>query len=205
MPTRALAGQTPYEAWTGVKPNVSHIRVFGCLTHMKVPDVHTRKLDDRSIQVVNLGREPGTKGYRVYDPVSEKIHVSRDVVFEEAKVWPWEQRTGDCGESDSVLSVPMPTYDVQPDGEQGAETEVVGSEIAAQQGDEEINPKNYDETPRKYRSVTEIYDVTEEVELENELMLMSIDEPGNFNQAAAIKEWRVAMQNEIDSIEKNGT
>lgn len=32
---------------------------------MKTPDVHTKKLDDRSIQVVNLGREPGTKAYKV--------------------------------------------------------------------------------------------------------------------------------------------
>lgn len=90
LPTRALTNQTPYEAWENKKPEVSHIRVFGCLAHVKTPSVHNTKLDDRSKRMVNLGREPGTKGYRLYDPVENKIQVSRDVVFEETKQWPWD-------------------------------------------------------------------------------------------------------------------
>lgn len=68
LPTRALSGQTPYEAWTWEKPEIGHIRVFGCTTHMKIPSIHTKKLDNRSKQVVNFGKEPGTKAYRLYDP-----------------------------------------------------------------------------------------------------------------------------------------
>jgi hypothetical protein len=34
-PTKALNGRTPYEAWHGRKPTVSHLRVFGCLTFGK--------------------------------------------------------------------------------------------------------------------------------------------------------------------------
>lgn len=37
LPTRALSKQTPYVAWKERKPDVSHIRVFGCLAHMKIP------------------------------------------------------------------------------------------------------------------------------------------------------------------------
>lgn len=90
LPTRALSGQTPFEAWTGDKPDVGHIRVFGCLSHMRIPSAHTKKLDDRSMQVVNLGKELGTKAYRLFDPVSSRIFVNRDVVFEETKSWPWQ-------------------------------------------------------------------------------------------------------------------
>lgn len=39
LPTRSLTGQTPYEAWFERKPNVSHVRVFGCKAHMKVPQI----------------------------------------------------------------------------------------------------------------------------------------------------------------------
>lgn len=59
---------------------------------MKVPSINTKKLDDRSIQVVNHGSEPGTKAYRQYDPVRKRVHVSRDVVFEETKGWSWAQQ-----------------------------------------------------------------------------------------------------------------
>lgn len=59
--TRALTGVTPYEAWYRKKPDIGHIRVFGCLGHIKVPSISTQKLDDRSMCVINLGREPAPK------------------------------------------------------------------------------------------------------------------------------------------------
>lgn len=68
FPTRSLTGSTPYEAWKDEKPSVGHIKVFGCLAHMKIPGVHTRKLDDRSKVMVHLGNEPGMKAYRLLDP-----------------------------------------------------------------------------------------------------------------------------------------
>lgn len=76
LPTRAVSGVTPYEAWSKEKPSVEHIRVFGCLAHMKEPTVNLKKLDDRSRPVVYLGKEPGTKAYRLLDPESQKIYVS---------------------------------------------------------------------------------------------------------------------------------
>lgn len=80
-----MTGATPYEAWTKVKPEVGYLKVFGCLAYMKVPHVHTTKLDNRSKYVVHLGREAGTKAYRLYDPVSGSVNISRDVVFDEGK------------------------------------------------------------------------------------------------------------------------
>ena len=36
-PTRALIGQTPYEAWHGTKPDLSHMRVFGSKAYAQIP------------------------------------------------------------------------------------------------------------------------------------------------------------------------
>jgi hypothetical protein len=46
-PTKALNGRTPYEAWHGRKPAVSHLRVFGCLAFAKEFG-HIGKLDDNT-------------------------------------------------------------------------------------------------------------------------------------------------------------
>jgi hypothetical protein len=35
LPTKSLAGRTPYEVWHGRKPTVNHLRVFGCRAFVK--------------------------------------------------------------------------------------------------------------------------------------------------------------------------
>lgn len=87
--TSSVDGKTPYEAWHGRKPSVEHLRVFGCVVHVKNARPHLRKLDDRSIPMVFIGYEAGSKAYRVYDPVTRRVHVTRDAVFDEAASWDW--------------------------------------------------------------------------------------------------------------------
>ena len=82
-PTRSLDGATPYEVWTGVKPNVEHFRVFKSLCHVKVLGEKLKKLQDRSKPMVFIGYEVGTKGYKRYDPEIGRLYISRDVIFEE--------------------------------------------------------------------------------------------------------------------------
>lgn len=63
--TRTLRLQIPYECFTGKKPNLEHLRVFGCIGYVKVDSVHLRNLDDRSKALVHLGTELGFKAYRI--------------------------------------------------------------------------------------------------------------------------------------------
>jgi len=43
-----------------------------------------------------LGYERGSKAYRLYNPASSKVVVSRDVVFDEAACWGWESDDGEA-------------------------------------------------------------------------------------------------------------
>ena len=86
-PTLAIEYITPDEAWSGTKPSVSYFRVFGCLAHVHVPDQIRIKLDNKNTQCVLLGVSDESKAYRLIEPFSKKIIVSRDVVFEEHKGW----------------------------------------------------------------------------------------------------------------------
>lgn len=82
--TCSVEDRTPYEAWHGRKPSVEHLRVFGCVAHVKTARPHLRKLVDRSTPMIFIGYEQGTKAYRVYDPTTRRVHISRDVAFDEA-------------------------------------------------------------------------------------------------------------------------
>ena len=46
-------------------------------------------MDDKSFKCVLLGISEESKAYRLYDPMSKRIVVSRDVVFEENECWNW--------------------------------------------------------------------------------------------------------------------
>ncbi|CAN6310868.1 unnamed protein product [Urochloa humidicola] len=91
-PTKSLKGKTPFEAWHGYKPDVSFLRTFGCVGHVKKTKPFLSKLEDRSSPMVLLGYEHGSKAYRMYDPEAHKVVLSRDVVFDEAASWKWEEQ-----------------------------------------------------------------------------------------------------------------
>jgi hypothetical protein len=56
---------------------------------VKVTKPNAGKLDDRSMRMVMIGYEAGSKAYRVYDPIANRVHVTRDAVFEEGAAWDW--------------------------------------------------------------------------------------------------------------------
>jgi len=85
---------TPYEAWHGRKPAVSHLRVFGCLAFAKELG-HIGKLDDRSTPGVFIGYAEGSKAYRILDPKTQRVRTARDVVFNEGRGWVWDKAMDD--------------------------------------------------------------------------------------------------------------
>lgn len=87
---KALKESTLYEMWTGRKPQVRHLRVFGCVTYMRITKSHSKKLDERSKRVMHLGIEKRSKAYRLLDSKTGTMFMSRDVVFEENQKWSWE-------------------------------------------------------------------------------------------------------------------
>jgi hypothetical protein len=82
--TKALNGRTSYEAWHGRKSAASHIRVFGCLAFGKELG-HVGKLDDKSTLGVFIDYAEGSKAYRILDPGTQRVHTTRDVVFDEGR------------------------------------------------------------------------------------------------------------------------
>jgi hypothetical protein len=93
-PTKALNGRTPYEAWHGCKPVVSHLRVFSYLVFTKELG-HASKLSDRSTPGVLIGYAEGSKAYCILDLVTQCVRTARDVVFNEWRGWAWDKAAED--------------------------------------------------------------------------------------------------------------
>ena len=82
-PTSSLEGQTPYQAWYGKKPNVKYFRVFGSLAYSHILDEQRKKIDPKSQACIFVGYCENTKSYRLYNPRTRKILISRDLIFDE--------------------------------------------------------------------------------------------------------------------------
>lgn len=105
LPTRVLSAKTPQQVWSGKKPNLKYVRVFGCTVYMKIPDIHTKKLNNRSRVVINLGKEAGTKAYRLFDSATGSVMVSRDVTFDKKKPWDWEGQSNEDSMTGNIIDV----------------------------------------------------------------------------------------------------
>jgi transposase InsO family protein len=64
-PTKALKNETPFEAWSGRKPSVNHLKVFGCLCYAQIPKERRHKLEETSERCIFLGYSSMSKGYKL--------------------------------------------------------------------------------------------------------------------------------------------
>lgn len=82
-PHSHLDNKTPEEAFTGIKPDISHFRIFGCLVYIHVPKEKRFKLEPSEKKGVFVGYSETSKAYRIFIPGQKQIELSRDVIFEE--------------------------------------------------------------------------------------------------------------------------
>jgi len=82
-----LGKKTPKEAFTGRRPDVEHIRIFGCLTYSHVPSERRTKLDPTTQQVILVGYSEASKAYQIYIPSQRRVVHRRDVRFEEGRAF----------------------------------------------------------------------------------------------------------------------
>ncbi|KAI5350770.1 hypothetical protein L3X38_003661 [Prunus dulcis] len=92
-PTKSLNNITPFEAYSGRKPGIAHLSIFGSLCYVLVPSELRRKLEPKSVKGVFVGYATCEKGYRIFDPISKKLFLSRDIIFDNEGSWHWKENS----------------------------------------------------------------------------------------------------------------
>ena len=64
-PHKALDGKTPYEAWSGYKPNVSHFGVFLSKAWARIPFVKRKALQPQRKESIMVGYSEYENGYKL--------------------------------------------------------------------------------------------------------------------------------------------
>ena len=60
---------------------VEHLRVFRCVACAHAPKEQGKKLHEKGVKCILMGYSLESKAYRLYDPITKKIIISRDVEF----------------------------------------------------------------------------------------------------------------------------
>lgn len=84
-PSTSLNGDVPKKVWLGKDVSYDHLKVFGYRIFVHIPKDERSKLDSKSKQCIFQGYGNEEFGYRLWDPVEEKLVRSRDIVFLEDK------------------------------------------------------------------------------------------------------------------------
>ncbi|POM58554.1 Hypothetical protein PHPALM_36782 [Phytophthora palmivora] len=84
LPSPKSPDKTPFEIVYKSKPNVKHMRIFGCKAYVLTQKEKRLKWDPKAREDIFLGYEERSKAYRVYDIETGKVVISRDVTFDES-------------------------------------------------------------------------------------------------------------------------
>jgi hypothetical protein len=84
VPSKTIQYQAPLQRLYQVKPNYSSLHIFGCACWSNLRPYNQRKLKFRSKECVFLGYNNINKGFKCLDVSTDRIYISRDVVFDES-------------------------------------------------------------------------------------------------------------------------
>jgi hypothetical protein len=82
-----LKNKTSEEFFSGIKPEVGYLRIFGCPVYIHVPKEKRTRMEPSGKKWVFVGYNDISKAYMIYVPSQRKIEVSRDVTFHEEAVF----------------------------------------------------------------------------------------------------------------------
>src|SRR6185437_16191659 len=107
---------------SGTAADYSHLRVFGCTAYAHVDN---GKLEHRAIKCLFLGYDSGVKGYKLWNPETKKTFMSRSVVFNESVMF-----IDSLSTDDTLVEKLQPQVSVQVELMDDQENEVVGNDIS---------------------------------------------------------------------------
>ena len=106
-PMRRLSWSTPYQKMTSQKPDINHLRVFGCGAYVFIPaEVRKNKLSPKSELMTYLGFTPGGSGWLFMRGPNNVLFTAAQATFDEGLFPRCPKTTG--ARENTRLQEPMP-------------------------------------------------------------------------------------------------
>ena len=80
VPSKVVA-KTPYELWTGKKPSIRHLHIWGCPAEARPYRSHEKKLNSRTVSCYFFGYPERSQGFKFYDPTTRTFFETGNARF----------------------------------------------------------------------------------------------------------------------------
>jgi transposase InsO family protein len=147
--TKICGDKTPYELWTGRKPNIAYFKVFGCTAYVRIPRPNWQsKLDQRAERGIFLGYDDRRKASIIWIQDDQRMVHSRDVRFIENECG-WRE-VNEIDDQQASVSIQMPYTREEENDKNSNRTSIESTEMDAtdnfenviQQGKDNIQDGN---------------------------------------------------------------
>jgi hypothetical protein len=226
-PTKALPGKTPYEAWYGKKPDVSHLREFGTPVYVLLQGQKKGpKLQPRSKQQIFVGYDDGSKSVKYFNPETRKVLTSRNYKF----LTNLPKQSGTLDSVDTIAIELPPAVPREGEHDNGnsknSHTLQPGSQCndhkrrreESRTEDEDIQPlqrRLRTRQPVNYRNLNDPFSDEDEDDETHQLYaetvnhaILGTDDPSTVAEAKTFAdwpEWKKAIEAELDQLTRFGT
>ncbi|KAK8999927.1 hypothetical protein V6N11_082065 [Hibiscus sabdariffa] len=187
VPSKSVQ-KRPHEMWTGRRPNMSFMRVWGCQAYVK--HQMSTKLEPKSQKCTFVGYPKETKGYYFYNSKENKVFVARTGVFLENDFLSYN------GNGRNIE-----LKEVQQQQVHEPEVEETPQVVEGNSTDLEIQPLR---RSTRERHEPERYGFL--VTTHGDVILVDQDEPKTYQEAVSSpdsEKWLEAMRSEMDSMSEN--
>ncbi|GJZ31830.1 putative RNA-directed DNA polymerase [Tanacetum coccineum] len=223
LPSSVLNGKSPFELIYNTKPNLSNLRVFGCLCFATVLNNHD-KLGSRSEQCVMMGYSSVKKGYRLYSLDKHQFIFSRDVKFFET-VFPFKDSVPKESKSEidvcqdvnhlnffdlDYLEIPSDDNEIDPslNNDSSNHSDSSHSHVSGENDDIIDIPDSGVETDNNVLRLSMVCVGYANLDDENLCFVTELNkshEPKTFLEASRYPHWADAMNKEMEALLRNDT
>jgi hypothetical protein len=211
LPSSIIDNVSPFERLYLTTPNYNTLKVFGCACFVLLQPHEYTKLEPRARLCCFLGYGTEHKGYRCWDPISQRIRTSRHVVF-------WEHiMFSSLSKFKSIPSTSTPLF-TNPDVDYFPSDTIAGSETHVGSPNELLMPSDISSTSND--DVSSVDPAPPTIELPPRVRnppsylrdnyhcystILHHHEPQSYKEASADPHWQQAMQEELHALEKTHT
>lgn len=153
LPSRVLDFKCPLEVLQVKQPDISHLKIFGCICFVHLLANHRDKLDPRAVKCIFLGYSQTKKGYKCYDAVHKRLYDSRDVRFAETSPYFESSNQGD------IVSelFPFPNVEICPQSSNNVTDQEHETSVPTSDSTNNLSPETGDSSPIE----SETYDTSQ--------------------------------------------